>query len=253
MLERWLSARTVRYVHAVLNSALKQAVKWRKLARNPAQFVDLPRQTRKEMKSLTRAETIAFLKACSADRYGLVFPSALGTGMRPSEYLALQWKDVDLEAGRVQVRRALVRLNGAWCFAETKTSRSRRTIPLPASIVRQLARHKVEQDTERLKAGAVYASLDLIFATRTGLPISAHNLLHQHFKPALERVGLPRTVRLYDLRHTHATMPLQAGENPKVVSERLAHASISHLRCLLSCRASPTGRRPCEERRLPHR
>jgi integrase len=227
MLDRGLSARTVRYVHAVLNSALKQAVKWRKLARNPAQFVDLPRQKRKEMKSLTRAETTAFLKACGADRYGLVFCFALGTGMRTSEYLALQWKDVDLEAGRVQVRRALVRLKGAWSFAETKTSRSRRTIPLPASIVRQLARHRVEQASERLKAGAEYANLDLVFATRTGLPISAHNLLHQNFKPILERAGLPRTIRLYDLRHTHATMLMDAEENPKVVSERLGHASIT--------------------------
>jgi integrase len=227
MLERGLSARTVRYLHAVVNSALKQAVKWRKLARNPAQFVDLPRQKRKEMKSLTPAETTAFLKACSADRYGLVFSFPLGTGMRPSEYLALQWKDVDLEAGRVQVRRALVRLNRAWSFAETKTSRSRRTIPLPASIVRQLARHKVEQASQRLKAGADYASLDLVFATRTGLPINAHNLLHQHFKPVLERAGVPRSIRLYDLRQTHATMLLQAGENPKLVSERLGHANIT--------------------------
>jgi integrase len=179
------------------------------------------------MQALDPKQVAAFLKACAADRYGLLFAFALGTGMRPSECLALQWKDVDLIAGRVQVRRALVRLKGGWKFADPKTPRSRRTIPLPSTITHQLAAHKVSQARERFRLGAAYASYDLVFATRTGMPLNLHNVLHQHFKPILEKAGLPRERRLYDLRHTHATMLLQAGVNPKVVSERLGHASIT--------------------------
>ena len=66
----------------------------------------------------------------------------------------------------------------------------------------------------------------LIFTTTLGTPLNISNLTAKHFKPALQRAGLPKTIRLYDLRHTCATLLLSAGENPKVVSERLGHASI---------------------------
>jgi integrase len=222
-----LSARTVRYAHAILSSALKQAVKWRLLQVNPASFVDLPRQKRQEMQVLTPKQVGLFLKATDGDRYAVLFAFALATGMRPSEYLALQWKDVDLKAGTVIVQRSLVRLNKEWKFAETKTARSRRTIPLPKTVTRQLKSHKQRQAAERLKAGSGYNNNDLVFATQSGLPVNLHNLLHQNFKPILVKAKLPKIIRLYDLRHTCATLLMGAGENPKVVSERLGHASIA--------------------------
>ncbi len=229
MQERGLSARTVRYTHAILTSALKQAVKWRMLTHNPAQLVDLPKLQRKEMKALTREEAGRFLSAASEDRYGVLFAIALATGMRPEEYLALQWKDVDLERGTVSVRRTLCwrRLGGGWYFGEPKTARSRRQIPLPFSLVRALVEHKRRQAEERLKAGPDYQNLDLVFATAQGGPVLLSNLFRRHFKPLLRHAGLDDSIRLYDLRHSCATLLLEANENPKVVSERLGHASIT--------------------------
>lgn len=228
MLERGLSARTVRYLHAVLNSALKQAVKWGMLARNSAEAVDLPKQARKEMRAFSPREATEFLKSAAQDRWSVLFAFALATGMRPEEYLGLQWKDVDLERGNVMVRRALIwREAGGWYFSEPKTARSRRSIPLPSTTVRALAEHKRKQSEEKLKMGPVYQQHDLVFATPEGGPLAPRNLKRRHFRPILERAKLPSDFRLYDLRHSCATLLLAAGEHPKVVSERLGHATIT--------------------------
>lgn len=104
-------------------------------------------------------------------------------------------------------------------------SRSRRSIPLSASVIDELRKHKRKQGEERLRLGEHYENHDAIFATEKGTPLLWRNLTRRHFKPLLKLAGLP-DVRLYDLRHTTASLLLAAGENPKVVSERLGHASI---------------------------
>lgn len=225
--EKELSARTVRMTHAVLSSAMKQAVRWHMLQRNPCEFVDLPRMARKEMQALSPEEASRFLEAGRADKLGIVLSFALATGMRPEEYLALKWSDLDLHAGNATVRRTLVwRKGGGWYFGEPKTSRSRRTIPIPRSLVGELADHRRKQAESRLKKGADYQNNDLVFASGEGTPIILRNLVRRHFQPLLARAKLSLTLRLYDLRHSCATLLLSAGENPKVVSERLGHASI---------------------------
>jgi integrase len=229
MQERGLSPRVVRYTHAVLSSALKQAVRWGMLQRNPAELVQLPKLTRKEMQAMTPEEATKFLTTVESDRYSALFSLALTTGMRPEEYLGLRWTDVDLAKASVTVQRALVwrTKGGGWYFTEPKTSRSRRTMPLPTSMVLALSEHKRHQSEERLRLGAEWQDNGLVFTTALGTPLNISNLTAKHFKPALKRAGLPRTIRLYDLRHTCATLLLSAGENPKVVSERLGHASIT--------------------------
>ncbi|HEV2826380.1 MAG TPA: site-specific integrase [Pyrinomonadaceae bacterium] len=136
--------------------------------------------------------------------------------------------DVDMTKATVTVQRSLVwrTKGGGWYFTQPKTSRSRRTIPLPPSMAVALVEHKRRQSEERMKLGADWQDHGLVFTTPLGSPLNISNLTSKHFKPALRRAGLPTTVRLYDLRHTCATLLLCAGENPKVVSERLGHASI---------------------------
>lgn len=225
--EKELSARTVRMTHAVLSSAMKQAVRWHMLQRNPCEFVDLPRMARKEMQALSPEEASRFLEAAREDKLGIVLAFALATGMRPEEYLALKWSDLDIHAGTATVRRTLIwRKGGGWYFGEPKTSRSRRTIPIPRSLVGELADHRRKQAESRLKKGADYQNNDLVFASGEGTPILLRNLVRRHFQPLLTRAELSPTLRLYDLRHSCATLLLSAGENPKVVSERLGHASI---------------------------
>ncbi len=97
MLKRGLSPRRVRYVHAVLSSALKQAVKWQLLQRNPADFVDLPRQKRTEMHAMSTEKVTQFLNAAKQDKWYALFLLAVTSGMRPGEYLGLQRKDLNLD------------------------------------------------------------------------------------------------------------------------------------------------------------
>jgi integrase len=114
--------------------------------------------------------------------------------------------------------RSLRRLNGRWCFTDTKRPRSRRLIKLQNWIVERLRDlHPVNGNNSCPEA------VDLVFRTVSGHPINSDSLAKQ-FKSILESAGLPR-IRLYGLRHTAATLALAAGVPPKVVSEQLGHAS----------------------------
>lgn len=227
MQERGLSPRVIRYTHTVLSSALKKAVELDMIPKNVAKFVQLPKQERKEMKALTREECIRFIEALEGERLAAMFSFALATGMRPEEYLALKWKDIDLEAGYVMIRRALVwhREGGGWEFDEPKTNRSKRKVPLPESVIKEIRHHRIRQHEERLKCGSRWKDFDLIFASSIGTPLNMPNV-RRAFKRVTRSANISSNVRLYDLRHTMATLLLQANVNAKIVSERLGHASI---------------------------
>jgi integrase len=225
MLQRGLSGRTVRHVHSALHNALRQAVRWRMLSHNPAELVDLPKAQHTERRVLSPEEAQGFLRACQEMRHGLIFEFALLTGMRPEEYLALKWGDLDFGRGTAQVRRALVRHKGSWSFEEPKTKKSRRTITLPAPLLEKLKAHRRVQNEWGLKVGGEWQAHDLVFCSEWGTPLTVPNLTYRYFRPILEKAGLPR-IRLYDLRHSCATLLLIAEENPKVVSERLGHSTV---------------------------
>jgi integrase len=225
---RKLSPRTVQIVHNILNSAFKQAVKWRVLQQNPAQYVDRPKQVRKEMAALSPGEVTQFLKVAKDDAHFLYFSLAIDTGARPSELLALQWSDIDFEQHKVTIQRSLD-YQDYGCeirFIETKTSRSRRSIHISPSNSRLLREYKRRQAEQRLKAGDKWQPFNLVFSTSEGLPLQRRNILRRHLRPILKTAELPEIINLYSLRHTCATLLLIGGVNPKVVSERLGHASI---------------------------
>jgi integrase len=223
MIERGLSARTVGYTHAVLRSAIRQALQWRLLLENSVDGVKIPQQPRGEMRSLTVEQARTFLKAALATPHGPVLALALTTGMRPSEYLGLKWQDIDWARQTVSVVRSVRRLDGRWCFCDTKRSRSRRPIKLQHWIVTLLRDLQTKASAHDL-CPEVH---DLVFRTPSGQPINA-DYLAKHFRSILDLAGLPR-IRLYDLRHSAATIALAAGVSPKVVSEQLGHASTAFM------------------------
>ncbi len=224
---RDLSPRIVRYTHAILSSALKKAVELDILPRNVAKLVQLPKQTRKEMDVLSKDETVHFLQSMDGERFATLFSFALASGMRIQEYLGLQWKDIDFEKNTATVQRAIVwhRGGGGWHFGQPKTSKSRRTIPLPLFTVNDLRKHRRKQLEERLKLGIAWKDFDLVFPSEIGTALNPPNVTRA-FKKILEKAKLRTSIRLYDLRHTTATLLLQAGINPKVVSERLGHSTV---------------------------
>ncbi|MFP5262394.1 MAG: site-specific integrase [Blastocatellia bacterium] len=147
--------------------------------------------------------------------------------MKSAKALRKQWKGIDFQNGIVTVQRVVIwRSKIGWSFTEPKTPRSRRSITIPGSLVYSVVEYKRRQLEERLKAGPKYQDHDLVFATGVGRPILQRDIVRRHFKPILKRAGLSESLRLYYLRHSCATLLLAANENPKVVAERLGHASI---------------------------
>lgn len=219
MHERDLSSRTIRYTHAVLHTALEQAIKWRLLPQNPATGVELPKATLKEMRVMTPEEARRFLRTALKTRFGTLFAIALTTGMRPSECLALRRTDIDWNQGTVSISRTLEKGSG-WKFNGTKRARGRRTVKLQSWVMRLLRRTYAIANVTKAANQAAAAQL---FKTKSGEPINSDYLARQ-FKQILSLAGLP-SMRLYDLRHTAATLALSAGVPAKVVSEQLGHAT----------------------------
>jgi integrase len=146
--------------------------------------------------------------------------------MRQGELLALPWRDVDLEAGTVQVRATLQRMPDGFVFAEPKTPRSRRQVALTEAALVSPRRHRVVQSSERLRLGPAWEDNDLVFTDGDGGPIDGTNLSRSSFYRLLERTGLPRS-RFHDLRHTATTLMLQQGVHPKIAAAMLGHSNMA--------------------------
>jgi integrase len=221
MVDRKLSAKTIRYAHSVLHAAIRQAIRWRLLLNDPTQGVELPRKQCREMSVLTTEQARSFLRTASHSSQACLFALALTTGMRPSEYLGLCWRDIDWDRGTVGIVRTIHKHEGQWNFADTKRVRSRRIVKLQTWVLELLWKLRGIADEAEVRASEF---ADLIFTTAHGEPINEEYLVKKHFKPLLRESGLPN-IRLYDLRHTFATLALTVGVPPKVVSEQLGHAS----------------------------
>jgi integrase len=194
--------------------------------RNVTELIDPPRVARKEMQVLTPAQAKQLLAGAADHPLQFLLTAAVTTGMRQGELFALQWRDVDLPAKTLTVRRALVRApDGGTMFAEPKTAGATRRIHLSDLTVDALRAQWRRQQDARREAGEHWVDLGLVFANRYGRPLSPQNVLQRQLHPLLDRLGLPR-IRFHDLRHTAATLLLSAGEHPKVVSELLGHTEI---------------------------
>ena len=233
---RLLSPATVRRVHATLHRALRDAVRWSRLPRNPVDAADPPRHLGfyREMKVWTAAQLRTFL---AAERESELYPLWLTlatTGMRRGEALGLSWEDVDLEAARLSIKKTLI-MNGYKTMLSTpKTKKGRRLIVLDPATVSALRKLRTEQMKVHLRQGLSWRESQPVFVTEAGHPYHPERV-SKLFAQAAKQAGLPR-IRLHDLRHTYATLALGAGVHPKVISERLGHASIAiTLDCYSHC------------------
>jgi integrase len=235
---RGLSGRTVRLTHAVVCGAIEHAVEnERSISRNPARRAQLPRVKKTPIAALTPPQVSSLRAAASKNSDGIVFLFAVATGMRPSEYLALRWADIDLEVCTAVVRRTIhrVRRKSAgtsapdgplWRIEEPKTESSRRVVKFSPSIAKFLKTHKASQAKARLAAGTAWGDNDLVFCTEIGTPIDGQNLKRRAYRPILAAAGLPESTRLYDLRHTMATLLIDEGVDARTVADRLGHSSV---------------------------
>jgi len=229
---RPLSARSVAYIAAILHRAFRDAVRWQAISRNPADAADPPRPgVRPEMRTWSAAQLRAFLDSLANDRLAGCWWLLATTGMRRGEALGLRWVDVDLDRKLIRITRTLITTDvqrkgsPGFSWGTPKTAKGRRTVALDDQAVGALKAHRKRQREERLAAGAEYQDQDLVICEPDGSPIHPKTISYQ-FRKAARSAGVP-PIRLHDLRHTHATLALQAGVHPRVVQERLGHANVS--------------------------
>jgi len=232
-----VSRRTTLHAHRILKRALSHAVNLGLIIRNPCDSVTPPKPERLETKVLDPKEVdkiLRHLQETESWAYVPVFLAAY-TGMRRSEILALQWRDIDLDAGSISIRRSYHALSdGTEVVSEPKSTRGSRQVALTVSTIEMLREHRDQMEREAALFGVSVRSFDYLIHTvelREGRPDSGlarpyrPRSLSQIFRRTIRSLGIPG-IRFHDLRHTHASLMLQAGIHPKIVSERLGHSNI---------------------------
>ena len=203
-----LSQKTVKHHHRLIKEALGHAVKWGLVARNVADAVDPPKPRRIEMMTLDEDEVHRFLQAAQDTPYYALFYTALYTGMRRGELLALRWENVDLYMATLSVVRSLYRQKGGqFVISEPKTQRSCRMVDMTPDLAIVLRQHKAQQEAQVTLFAM--STPDLVFSHFDGSPFDPSTVSHA-FGKIIKKAGLP-PVRLHDLRHTHATLMLKQG------------------------------------------
>jgi integrase len=219
-----LSPRTVRIIRDVLRNALGVALRWGLVTRNVAALVDVPHAPRRDVVVFNQEDARRFLAHVRGDRLEALYTVALALGLRQGEALGLRWSDVELDAGVLNVRHALLRIGGRRELTEPKTALSRRTIPLPPLAVAALRSHRIRQLEERLLAGDRWHDESFVFTTTVGTPLDGPTVT-KRFQASLAAAGLPRQ-RFHDLRHGCASLLLGQGVAPRVVMELLGHSDV---------------------------
>jgi integrase len=211
-----LSARRARKAHAVLRQVLASAVEGGRLSRNVAVGMKLPKVQRTEMHFLD-AEQVEALAEAINPRYATLIRFAAYSGLRPSELTALRVGRLDLLRRTARVVEAAPEIDGRLHWGGVKTHEAR-TVRLPRSICEELgadlAAHPRDPEA-------------LVFTAPLGGPLRPHTWVKSFFKPAVRAAGLPEGLRLYDLRHTCASLLIAQGASVKAVQAQLGHATAS--------------------------
>lgn len=221
LLDNGVGRRTINKALSLLGTLFNIAQENERVHHQPVKNVMLPKQSDPDdddfdddVQVLSLDEQRRLIAAANGG-FRVLLLTALGTGLRQGELLGLKWKDIDLGAGRLSVRRQYTR--GA--FAQCKTKNARREIPLPPSLVHELKQWKLA--CPRVEGHSV----DLVFPNSLGKPESATNLRKRQFYPTLRRAKL-RQVRFHALRHTYVSSLIANGvQNIKRLQMLLGHSS----------------------------
>lgn len=222
-----LAAKTVKNLHQIIHSALRDAVARGLLPLNPSDTVTAPDprkrpSDRRRGSSWTSIELNEFLAETADNRHSMLFRLAAATGMRRGELLGLRWDHVHFDTGRIEVTQALTAVGYRLEFSRLKTKTSRRNVTVDTHTMALLADWRQRQVTD-LDGAGVDNSHALVFTRPCGQPLHPH-AASQAFERAQRHLPVS-PIRFHDLRHTHASLLLRDRVPIKVVSERLGHSN----------------------------
>ncbi len=219
-----LSARTVLALHRIIHSALQQAVKWQLVIRNVAEAVEPPKAKKYKASFLTDKQTEELIaKARNTDIY-IPIMIAIYTGARRGEILALNWNNVDLEKGIIKIVDNLCATTNGLIIKQPKTNSGIRTIAISKSLVKILKNHKINQMKNKIRLGENYKDNNMVCCYEDGHLFNPKRFSAK-FNELLQGNNLP-IVRFHDLRHSHASLLVKMGVQPKEISSRLGHSNI---------------------------
>ncbi len=224
------SGRTLLNIRGIIRAALNQAMRWDLVPRNVATLTDPPKLERFEANPIPAADVGKFLRAAEGDPLEALWMTTLWLGMRQGEVFGLRWSDVDVEGRSLRIQKQL-----QWTgkkprvpsLVDTKTQRSKRTLPLPAPLVASLRQHRTRQLEDQLLAGQRWQGRkwNLVFCTSIGTPLDQSNVT-KRYRELLGRAGLD-VRRFHDLRHSTGTFLASRGVHPRFIMEILGHSQIS--------------------------
>lgn len=217
--------RTVQLCHLRLKQACSWGVRMGHMAYNPLDDVRPPETQARPRRMWTGDEARAFLAVAETDGYAPLWHFLLGTGVRRGEALGLRWSDIDWKAGTARIEQTIRPLHGKTHPKGTKNPQSVRRVPVHKGLLTRLQRHRTKQSTHRLKMGEAYRDHDLVFASNVGTAINPNNVLRA-FLPLVAKAGVTR-ITLHQLRHTAASLALDAGMTLEQIRQLLGHKKIS--------------------------
>ena len=229
--ERWLqilikegllSSRSIRHAHGVLRIALEHASRMEMIPRNVAKIIQPPKLEEKEMVILKEDQIDECLTGLADLSIYPIFCVALGTGARRGEIVALKWSDIDLDRGTMNIERSLEQTSAGIRIKPPKTQAGKRTISLPSFTVEALRKHKLTVMETRMAVGAGPLPHNTwVFGDIEGKMPNPYSI-SDRWRDAVKSRGLPK-VTFHALRHTHASMLINAGEDVVKISKRLGH------------------------------
>lgn len=220
----------VSMMHATLSTAFKMAEEWDFIRVNPMNKVKVPKRDDKEMdkgiKILSPEEVNSCAERLQETHHYIPFMIAFHTGLRAGEVAALQWSDIDFDKQMLSVTKRLdySATDKDWEFLPPKTRSSIRTIAIGNELIDILKSHRINQKKNKLKYGEYYTENNFICTFENGEVVTTKTI--GRMSKIIKR-DLKIDFNFHMLRHTHATMLLEAGINPKVVQERLGHSTVS--------------------------
>ena len=236
--EQGKSTNTIKTLNKTLKTCLNDALKQGYIVKNYCSLVTMPKSDIKEKEHditfFTAEEQQRFIATLDKNRNRMLFILALGSGLRLGELMALKWDNVDMVNNTLSVTHAISRISKVgkdgsrtWSVLEhdPKTKSSIRTIPLPINIVKELKKHKAEQDKEILKNGELYQKNNLVFCTELGGYLDTRNLTRSYAR-ALAKAGIEHK-KFHSMRHTYATRLFENDVPIKTVQSLMGHNDIT--------------------------
>lgn len=243
LVKKGQSNSTILKTHRTLHLALKHAIGWQMINSNPTDLVKAPRPIKNEMKVWSIETAKEFLTDIREETIYIPVMMALQTGMREGEICALRWSDINFVNSQLSVKNTIQRINREFILKNPKTKKSRRNISLAASTIKELKIWQLKQLENKLLFGKDYIKNDFVCTWQNGSVIDPHFVckkfpdvidkynniyIEKNIKENILDTELKYSIiRFHDMRHTHATILLQQGVNPKIVSERLGHSTIA--------------------------